>query len=145
MNLDRNPDLARSVSPEWDLPETQWVTWGGTVVAPGLGLATKDTPFAEVARIELSTPRLVWVSVAVLAQVAQLIDAILWQGCGRVDLQRDFGMNGGAVLDLGVPGRILRLVARERAGSPAGPPIIVQAVFAPVQPDHDMRRAAVLR
>lgn len=133
------------IAPNWDIPETQWVTWGGEVTAPGDGTATKDTPYAEVARIEVSTPRLLWATLTVLAPAAQLVDVQVFQGLGRVDLQRDFLMNGGDLVELQLPARIVRVRTREEASSPAGVPIIVQAVLAPTFPDPDMRKGATLR
>jgi hypothetical protein len=140
------PPLPTDNPPNWSIPETQWVTWGGEVIAPGDGLATKDTPFAEVCRIEVSTPRVLWLTVAVLAHVAQSVELQVWQGLGRVELFRFFTpVAGGAIVELQLPARIARVTTRELAGSPAGAPIVVQGVIAPAWPDPDMRRGGVLR
>ncbi len=133
------------IEPNWDIPETQWVTWGGEITAPGTGLATKDTPFGEVARIEVSTPRLIVATLSVIAPAAQTVDVQVFQGLGRVDLARAFIMNGGDLLELQLPGRIIRILTREESISPAGVPIVVQVVLAPTFPDLDMRKGATLR
>ena len=132
------------VPSKWDIPETQWITWGGEGTLDGTG-GSKDKPFIEPARIELSTPRTIHVTLSVDGTPGQSVEFQINQGLGRVDLVRLVSIAVPGLVDLVLPARILRVEAREDPASPAGAPIKVQVVCAPNYPDFDMRRASVLR
>lgn len=127
---------------DFDIPEQAWVTWGGQIALQG-GNPNFDAPFQEVARIECPSPRSLTGTIALHGDPVggQVIELQLFQGVGRVDLRRDFSMFVPSTLDLFVPGRMLRLLARIHPQSPPGTDILVQGVFAPEMTWLDERLA----
>lgn len=129
----------------WEIPETQWVTWGGETVLPPVNVVDPNAPFQETARIELSTPRAVFVTLFVDAPPASIVEAQVTQGIGRAEMVRTFALTGGQNVDVVFPTRISRFLVRESTASAGNAQINFLVMAAPIFPDADMRKAPTLR
>lgn len=140
---EESPELVRMKKERvnFDIPEKAWVVWGGRVVLSGAG--DVNAGFQEVCRIECPSPRAVLGTLSILGDPTgfQQVDIQLFQGIGRVDLERQFTTSVPSSFDFQLPTRILRLLCRFQAQSPNGPDVEVQAVWAPVYTWLDDRLA----